>query len=101
MQVPFTGDMHIGYPSRTVIGLLKLALIAEMFSQRLQLQERLTKEVTDALMNLLQPQGVMVVMESSHLCMMMRGVEKSSAMTITRCVFGCFQTIETTRNEFL
>lgn len=100
--VPFIGKMHIGYiPSQAVIGFSKLARIAEMFSRRFQIQERLTKEVADALMDVLQPQGVMVVMESSHLCMVMRGVEKSSAMTITRCVLGCFETGETTRNEFL
>ncbi|TPX08672.1 uncharacterized protein E0L32_009861 [Thyridium curvatum] len=101
-MVPFTGQMHIGYiPSHSVIGLSKLPRIADMFSRRLQIQERLTKEVANAIMEILQPQGVAVVMESSHLCMVMRGVEKSSATTITSCVLGCFERKEKTRNEFL
>ncbi|EJT70117.1 GTP cyclohydrolase 1 [Gaeumannomyces tritici R3-111a-1] len=100
--VPFTGKMHIGYiPSNSVIGLSKLPRIAEMFSRRLQIQERLTKEVANAVMEILKPQGVAVVMESSHLCMVMRGVEKSTATTITSCVLGCFEGRERTRNEFL
>ncbi|KAL8377921.1 hypothetical protein RB595_008552 [Gaeumannomyces hyphopodioides] len=100
--VPFTGKMHIGYiPSNSVIGLSKLPRIAEMFSRRLQIQERLTKEVANAIMEILKPQGVAVVMESSHLCMVMRGVEKSTATTITSCVLGCFEGRERTRNEFL
>ena len=94
--------MHIGYiPRHAVIGLSKLPRIAEMFSRRLQIQERLTKEVANAIMEILKPQGVAVVMESSHLCMVMRGVEKSTAVTITSCVLGCFEKKEKTRNEFL
>lgn len=101
-MVPFTGKMHIGYiPDHSVIGISKLPRIAEMFSRRLQIQERLTKEVANAIMEVLQPQGVAVVMESSHLCMVMRGVEKSTATTITSCVLGCFEREEKTRNEFL
>ncbi|KAK4119868.1 GTP cyclohydrolase I [Parathielavia appendiculata] len=101
-MVPFIGKMHIGYiPYHSVIGLSKLARIAEMFSRRLQIQERLTKEVANALMEVLHPQGVAVVMESSHLCMVMRGVGKSTAVTITSCVVGCFETNEKTRGEFL
>ncbi|KAJ3523721.1 hypothetical protein NM208_g12341 [Fusarium decemcellulare] len=100
--VPFTGKMHIGYiPNETVIGLSKLPRIAEMFSRRLQIQERLTKEVAHAIMEILKPQGVAVVMESSHLCMVMRGVEKTSTTTITSCVLGCFERKSKTRNEFL
>ncbi|KAB5531327.1 hypothetical protein GE09DRAFT_1146726 [Coniochaeta sp. 2T2.1] len=100
--VPFTGKMHIGYiPKNSVIGLSKLPRIAEMFARRLQVQERLTKEVANAIMEVLKPQGVAVVMESSHLCMVMRGVEKTSATTITSCVLGCFERKEKTRNEFL
>ena len=72
-----------------------------MFSRRLQVQERLTKEVADTIMEVLQPQGVAVVMESSHLCMVTRGVQKYSAVTITSCVLGCFETNDKTRNEFL
>ncbi|KAJ9139003.1 GTP cyclohydrolase I [Coniochaeta hoffmannii] len=100
--VPFTGKMHIGYiPKNSVIGLSKLPRIAEMFARRLQVQERLTKEVANAIMEVLKPQGVAVVMESAHLCMVMRGVEKTSATTITSCVLGCFERKEKTRNEFL
>jgi GTP cyclohydrolase IA len=94
--------MHIGYiPSNSVIGISKLPRIAEMFSRRLQIQERLTREVANAIMEMLKPQGVAVVMESSHLCMVMRGVEKTSAKTITSCVLGCFERKSKTRNEFL
>lgn len=100
--VPFTGKMSIGYiPNETVIGLSKLPRIAEMFARRLQIQERLTKEVAHAIMEILKPQGVAVVMESSHLCMVMRGVEKTTTSTITSCVLGCFERKSKTRNEFL
>ncbi|KAH6893051.1 GTP cyclohydrolase I [Thelonectria olida] len=100
--VPFTGKMHIGYiPSDTVIGLSKLPRIAEMYARRLQIQERLTKEVAHAIMEIVKPQGVAVVMESSHLCMVMRGVEKTGTTTITSCVLGCFERKSKTRNEFL
>lgn len=71
-----------------------------MFARRLQVQERLTKDVANAIMEVLRPQGVAVVMESSHLCMVMRGVEKTSATTITSCVLGCFEKRQKTRNEF-
>ncbi|KZL80486.1 gtp cyclohydrolase i [Colletotrichum incanum] len=100
--VPFTGKMHIAYiPKNQVIGLSKLPRIAEMFSRRFQIQERLTKEVAYAIMEILKPQGVAVVMESSHLCMVMRGVQKTTASTITSCVLGAFEKKEKTRNEFL
>ncbi|POR33793.1 Uncharacterized protein TPAR_06012 [Tolypocladium paradoxum] len=100
--VPFVGKMHIGYiPSDTVIGLSKLPRIAEMYARRLQIQERLTKEVAHAIMEILKPQGVAVVMESSHLCMVMRGVRQTSTSTITSCVLGCFERKSKTRNEFL
>lgn len=94
--------MHIGYiPNQSVIGISKLPRIAELFARRLQIQERLTKDVANAIMEVLTPQGVAVVMESSHLCMVMRGVEKTSTTTITSCVLGCFEKKEKTRNEFL
>ncbi|KAI1505690.1 GTP cyclohydrolase I [Biscogniauxia marginata] len=100
--VPFTGKMHIAYiPANNVIGISKLPRIAEMFSRRLQVQERLTREVANAIMEVLKPQGVAVVMESSHLCMVMRGVQKTTTGTITSCVLGCFERKEKTRNEFL
>ena len=94
--------MHIGYiPSNTVIGLSKLARIAEMFSRRLQIQERLTKEVALALSEKLEPQGVAVVVESSHLCMVMRGVQKTRASTTTSCMLGAMRSSAKTREEFL
>jgi GTP cyclohydrolase I len=100
--VPFTGKMHIGYiPNRKVLGLSKFARIAEMFARRLQLQERLTKQVAMAIEEILQPQGVAVVMESSHLCMVMRGVGKTTASTTTSSMLGCFRKSTKTREEFL
>ncbi|EFX05132.1 GTP cyclohydrolase 1 [Grosmannia clavigera kw1407] len=99
--VPFTGKMHIGYiPNNAVIGISKLPRIAELFARRLQIQERLTREVANAVFEVLKPQGVAVVMESSHLCMVMRGVQKAGSTTITSCVLGCFEKREKTRNEF-
>lgn len=94
--------MHIGYiPTTRVVGLSKLARIAEVYARRLQIQERLTKEVANAIMDVLKPQGVAVVMEAKHFCMVMRGVEKTSATTITSSVLGCFERSTKTRNEFL
>lgn len=93
--------MHIGYiPNDQVIGLSKIARIVEMYSRRLQIQERLTKQVGTALSETLQPQGVAVVVESSHLCMAMRGVQKSGASTITMCMLGCFQSSAERKQEF-
>jgi len=95
-------QMHIGYiPNRRVIGLSKLARIAEMFSRRFQVQERLTKQVALALSEMLQPQGVAVVVESSHLCMVMRGVQKTGATTTTSCMLGRLRSTAKTREEFL
>jgi GTP cyclohydrolase IA len=100
--VPFTGKIHIGYiPNNAVIGLSKLARIAEMFARRLQVQERLTKSVANAVFKVLQPQGVAVVMESKHLCMAMRGIQKSGSTTVTSCMLGSFERRSKTRNEFL
>lgn len=94
--------MHIGYiPNRRVIGLSKLARIAEMFARRLQVQERLTKQVGLALSEMLQPQGVAVVVESSHFCMVMRGVQKTGATTTTSCMLGAMRSAAKTRDEFL
>lgn len=94
--------MHIGYiPNRQVIGLSKIARIFEMFSRRLQVQERLTKQVALALSEMLQLQGVAVVVESSHLCTVMRGVQKTGAITTTSCMLGRLRLTAKMREEFL
>lgn len=94
--------MHIGYiPDKRVLGLSKLARIAEMFARRLQIQEKLTKQVALALSEVLRPRGVAVVMESSHLCMVMRGVQKTGATTTTSCMLGCMRSKRETREEFM
>ncbi|KAI8071952.1 hypothetical protein BDF21DRAFT_424583 [Thamnidium elegans] len=101
-MVPFMGKISIAYiPNRRVVGLSKLARIAEMFARRLQVQERMTKQIATALMDILQPQGVAVVMECSHLCMCSRGVQKPGSSTITSCMLGVFRSSPRTREEFL
>ncbi|KAH3550316.1 hypothetical protein KXW20_003668, partial [Aspergillus fumigatus] len=102
--VPIHGKIHIGYvPDGRVLGLSKLARIAEVYSRRLQVQERLTQEIADAINRVLAPTGVVVLIESTHLCMSMRGVQKSGATTITSCMTGVLEHDPKLRNhaEFL
>lgn len=94
--------MHIGYiPDGRILGLSKLARLVEMYSRRLQVQERLTKQVAMAIDKVLNPRGVGVIMESSHLCMVMRGVEKVGSTTTTSYMAGCMRSNAKRRDEFL
>ncbi|PCH41252.1 GTP cyclohydrolase I [Wolfiporia cocos MD-104 SS10] len=100
--VPFMGKIAIAYiPNKLVLGISKLARIAETFARRLQVQERLTKQIAIAVQEAIKPRGVAVVMEATHLCMTMRGVQKPGSITVTSCMLGCFRTQQKTREEFL
>ena len=100
--LPFFGRAHIAYiPQGRIIGLSKLPEIVDIFSRRLQVQERLTTEIADALWAGLKPRGVGVIMEASHLCMMMRGIEKQHSRAVTSCMRGSFKADPRTRGEFL
>src|SRR6266576_5817634 len=100
--LPFIGKAHVAYiPNGKVIGLSKMARIVDMFARRLQIQENLTMQIADALMQSLNPRGVGVVIEAKHLCMMMRGVEKQNSVMTTSCLLGVVKEDARTRSEFL
>ena len=100
-MLPFFGKCHVGYiPKKKIIGVSKIARIVEMFSRRLQVQERLTKEISHAVSDILDAEGVGVVMEAQHLCMKMRGVEKQNSIMTTSSMLGSFRRELATRNEF-
>jgi len=100
-MLPFYGKAHVAYiPSGTITGLSKIARVVDVFSRRLQVQERLTHQILEAIKTSLKPQGVAVVIEASHLCMMMRGISKQNSVTTTSAFFGQFEQNET-RSEFL
>jgi GTP cyclohydrolase I len=99
--LPFFGKVHVAYiPQGKVIGLSKIPRLVEVFARRLQVQERLTRQIADAIHEAIAPQGVGVVIEARHLCMMMRGIEKQHSSTVTSAMVGCFRQKET-RSEFL
>ncbi len=100
--LPFFGRCHVAYiPDGQVIGLSKIPRLVEVFSRRLQVQERLTVQIAEAIEEAIRPQGVAVVMEAQHLCMMMRGVEKQNALAVTSSMLGVFQSDQKTREEFI
>jgi len=100
--LPFFGRIHVAYiPNGRIVGLSKLPRVVEVFARRLQVQERLTDQVADAIMECLVPQGVGVVADAVHLCMMMRGIEKQSSRTVTSSLRGVFRDDARTRDEFL
>lgn len=99
--LPFIGKCHVAYiPDRKVIGLSKIARIVDVFARRLQIQEKLTKQIAEAINKYTKPQGVAVVIEAQHMCMMMRGVGKQNSVMVTSCVMGEFHDDPATRAEF-
>lgn len=101
-MLPFFGRAHVAYvPTSKVIGLSKIPRIVEMYGRRLQVQERMTRQIADLIEEVLKPQGVAVVIEGSHLCSMMRGVKKEHARMVTSAMLGCFRKSDKTLNEFL
>lgn len=101
-MLPFFGKVHVAYiPNGRIVGLSKIPRIVEVFARRLQVQERLTSQIAQALTDVLEPQGVGVIVEAYHLCMMMRGVEKQNSKTLTSAMLGVFRDDLRTREEFL
>ncbi len=101
-MLPFFGRVHVAYiPNGKVIGLSKIPRLVDVYARRLQVQERLTREIADAIQDAIEPQGVGVVIEARHLCMMMRGVEKQHSSTVTSAMLGAFRSNQQTRHEFL
>lgn len=101
-MLPFFGKAHVAYiPKGKVIGLSKVARLVDVFARRLQVQERMTRQVADSIVDAIDPQGVAVILEAQHLCMMMRGVEKQQSMTTTSAMLGVFRDSPQTRNELL
>jgi GTP cyclohydrolase I len=101
-MLPFFGRAHVAYiPNGRIVGLSKVARVVDVFARRLQVQERLTDQIADALMEILEPQGVGVVIEAAHFCMMMRGVEKQNSRTVTSALRGAFRDDPRTRDEFM
>jgi GTP cyclohydrolase I len=101
-MLPFYGRCHVGYiPRGKVLGVSKIARLADVYARRLQIQERLTDQLAHAIMRSIEPEGVGIVMEARHLCMMMRGVEKQNSCMVTSTMLGNFRNSNATRNEFL
>jgi GTP cyclohydrolase I len=101
-MLPFFGKVHVAYiPNGKVIGLSKIPRLIEVFARRLQIQERLTTQIAETIQKTIEPQGVGVVIEARHLCMMMRGIEKQHSSAVTSSMLGCFRQEEETRTEFL
>jgi len=101
-MLPFFGKVHVAYiPNGKVLGLSKIPRLVDIFARRLQVQERLTVQIAETIQNAIQPQGVGVVVEARHLCVMMRGVEKQHSSAVTSHMLGSFRTLQNTRDEFL